>query len=257
MISLVSDLHLDLLYPRAAEALIRSIARHGTGQPLILAGDIASVHTKRGQEVWRELIDHTKTNYSEILAVLGNHEHYEGTFDTTASKIPQGVTLLNRNMWLGSGYQVYGCTLWSEIPTSLTEKVERSFNDYHQIYGFTVAQHNAEYKKDQTWLSDQLFFNRFATDVPVPTIVVTHHAPLLNNGCSAPEYLNKSTNYFFESDQSNLITDCTPEIWCFGHTHHRADFRFSETRIVTNCCGYSGELGKHYEVKDLLLPLTN
>lgn len=254
MVSLVSDLHLDLLHPERMKKIVNLIAEHGTGQCLILAGDIASAHTGKGQDAWNYLTEEIKGKYSSLVAVLGNHEHYGGNFEDTGKLIPSAINLLDRGVVETPLFNIYGCTLWSSIPKHVESVVADSFNDYCQIKMegacYSVSDHNKLYEKDRAWLADQLFFHKQIEDKPA--IVVTHHAPLLNKGCSAPEYMFKQTNYFFESKQDDLIKETTPQIWCFGHTHHRNDFMFEKTRIVTNSLGYRNELRNPYQVVDLL-----
>lgn len=250
-VSIVSDLHLDLLHTVRRKHILELIRNAGEGEPLILAGDIASPHWIKGREAWKELVSSTRDRYKELLLVMGNHEHYNGSLEETKSLIPSEVKVLDREIWSSpDGFDVLGCTLWSHIPSTHQAEIAHSFSDYYEISRagrpFTVEDHNELHQTDLSWLKGELFAR-----AQVPSVVATHHAPLLNEGCSDSKYVNRNGNYFFESDQRSLIEATCPNLWICGHTHHRTVFQYSKTKIVLNCLGYDNELKESFKVRKI------
>ncbi|WFU04597.1 hypothetical protein QA648_27880 (plasmid) [Rhizobium sp. CB3171] len=62
------------------------------------------------------------------------------------------------------------------------------------------------------------------------TIVLTHHAPLMQS--MDPTFLGQVSNAAFASDLSDLITRCRPSLWIHGHIHKFRDYMFGDTRVV-------------------------
>lgn len=71
------------------------------------------------------------------------------------------------------------------------------------------------------------------------TIVVTHHAPLMQN--FDPRFFGNVTNAAFASDLSDLIWRRRPSLWIHGHIHKFRDYMADYTRIICNPVGYQSE----------------
>lgn len=249
---LMSDLHLDLeKNMERVKSIIRRIlhVKNDTSQrgTLLLPGDVASVHTIHGQKCWIEFLSQALKYYQYIIVVFGNHEHYHGDILTSEiifrekiiSRFEEGrVVLLENQIWShpGSGIKIAGCTLWSFIPPDLKSLIETEINDYSCIKDLTVDRSVECFKNSKKWLTEIVL-----NDIH-PDIVLTHHAPLLNAGCSAIEHKNQPFSHAFESDLEYLVT-CFP-LWCHGHTHHVASVKIEDSTVITNAFGYRGETQK-------------
>lgn len=255
---LLSDLHLDLYTNASAlSALYRNVLGDITAstetadvRPMILAGDIASVHTIIGRERWVEFVGMLQQRrYDPILVVMGNHEHYGGDYRETARLLKEtvpSITLLQQDVWEPptADYVIVGCTLWSHIPSHVKSLIALFINDYVQINDFTTTVSNTLHDSDRQWLETTL--QRIQQDGKRKKIIaVTHHAPLLDSGCSNEQYVGRPTNHAFETHLPELVKYA--DTWCFGHTHWSTDFMVKyddhETRIVSNAHGYKNEKG--------------
>ncbi|MCP1677289.1 hypothetical protein J2T57_004468 [Natronocella acetinitrilica] len=64
-----------------------------------------------------------------------------------------------------------------------------------------------------------------------------HHAPFVPGAADSGQ---DPLRYAYGSDLSELIEETQPALWIFGHIHACLDFTISNTRVVTNCRGYTG-----------------
>ncbi|KQV78119.1 hypothetical protein, partial [Rhizobium sp. Root1220] len=71
------------------------------------------------------------------------------------------------------------------------------------------------------------------------TVVVTHHAPLMQS--FDPAFFGNVTNAAFASDLSDLILRRWPSLWVHGHIHKFRDYMADHTRVICNPLGYRGE----------------
>ena len=92
-IKLMSDLHLEFggMDP-------------GKGDVLILAGDIVNVKemtdgTPQGK-YYLNFLERCANNYNRVFMVLGNHEHYFGTLNKTASRLKELIDVKDSNITL-------------------------------------------------------------------------------------------------------------------------------------------------------------
>jgi predicted phosphodiesterase len=81
------------------------------------------------------------------------------------------------------------------------------------------------------WLEERL-----ANRHPGPTVVVTHHAPLIRSRPSSPAL--RALAGAFASDVTGLMSGDRVSLWIFGHTHRAADLEMHGTRLVSNPRGY-------------------
>lgn len=246
-VELMSDLHLDLQKNmERVKFLIRKCLAVKTLEldrgVLLLPGDVASVHTLHGQKCWLEFLSTALVYYDYIIIVLGNHEHYSGDITTThklfQEKIVsnfeiQRIVVLENEIWTHpqTGIKIAGCTLWFFVPPDLHSLIKKEMNDYSYISNnsqpLTVSYTVELFIQSKKWL-ESIALNDMDID-----IVLTHHAPLLNAGCSAPEHTIKGRplSHAFESDLSSLV-ECFP-VWCYGHTHHVTTLLIEESVVMS------------------------
>jgi hypothetical protein len=273
----VSDLHLDL-QPSVID--MTNFLEHAipvSGRNLILAGDVAQLNWSG----WPILLNYCTKKWKNIFYVPGNHEYYESSLYTGhmilkrfEQQYPNFLVLQNRcihmdekdnivvNNESGSTeakqiFKIVGCTLWSDIPPEAEDQCFKSLNDFASIKNFSLRMYQTLHKQDKAWLEQQISGFQSNSDQktsgPDPQhdashelsrlIVITHHAPLMNQ-VSHPKYekVNRTVNHAFCSDLSSLV-EMMPEnsYWVFGHTHHRNRFKHKHVNIVTNALGYRGE----------------
>lgn len=235
IVSVISDIHLDLVPDYQVTEIIHQICTQRTGQTLLLAGDVASPHTTKGRECLQLLYEATSKKFKDTLMVMGNHEHYDcQDMNTTKELLTSfGYQVLDHDIWTNGHIKIAGCTLWSEIPKAQLFSCWGFLNDFEciRIDGkkLTPMTYNGLHKVDKEWLET-------VSDVD---LVVTHHAPLYEKGCSSPEFQGKKTNCCFETNLENLVSQ--HKKWVCGHTHHRNRFMHGDCEIIVNCLGYLHE----------------
>lgn len=187
-----------------------------------------------------------------VLYVAGNHEFYGHAFpalidDLRAACAGSAIQVLENDEVVLSGIRFLGCTLWSDFasdgpaqrPASMA-MCGRIVNDYRQIRGregeqkLTPAETLERHELSRAWLTERL-----ATRFEGPTVVITHHAPLVRR---RPErQLMRLVAGAFASDLSALMGSERAELWIYGHTHQPADLDVGGTRLLSNPRGYVRE----------------
>ena len=231
-ISLVSDLH-------ATHDQCRELSLPG-GNILLLGGDLCPVEGVPQKVVTR--LEQEFDKYNKVYAVLGNHEHYHGDFDTTEElyrKIFPSIYLLD-NAWveLSEDVVLFGSTLWSDLNKGdpLVEASVRSWSDYKHISvgerrlraSDTLAAHKEAIRALYACLE---------ANEGKKIIILTHFVPT-SQACH-PRYSMSLDNWFFYSNLEDIILDNSNIIaWCFGHTHDTYDFKIGNCRLMCNPRGY-------------------
>ena len=207
---------------------------------VVLAGDI-SVGT-RGIEWAREWADGRP-----VLYVVGNHELYGRSLPALIDELRESaagtsIHVLENDELIVGGVRFLGCTLWSDFEFDGAERraaamllSERVVNDYGQIRtdGRALAPEDTRriHLSSRAWLEQRL-----SDEHPGPTVVVTHHAPLIRSRPSSP--VLRALGGAFASDVTALMGGERVALWIFGHTHRVADLELNGTRVVSNPRGY-------------------
>jgi hypothetical protein len=184
-----------------------------------------------------------------VLYVAGNHEFYGHGLPELISELrraasPPLVRLLENDEVIVDGVRFLGCTLWSDFDFGGPEhraqsmKVcERLVNDYEHIT-FSPKDRTLEARdtrmlhvSSRRWLA-----GRLATPHEGPTVVVTHHAPLIRTRPRSK--VTRALAGAFASDLTALMGGDRVALWIFGHTHRAADLDVRGTRLVSNPRGY-------------------
>jgi predicted phosphodiesterase len=232
-VHVLSDIHLEQesFEPPAVEADV-----------LVLAGD-----TSTGTEG----VDRARrwADGRPIIYIAGNHEFYGHAIPGLIDDLRQAadgsrVHVLENDELVLDGVRFLGCTLWSDFDFDGPERreegmrvSERVVNDYGQIaFGpeaRTLAPGDTRtlHLESRRWLADHL-----AERHDGPTVIVTHHAPLIRGRPSSP--VLRAVGGAFASDLTELMGGDQATLWIFGHTHRLADVEVRGTRVVSNPRGY-------------------
>lgn len=244
-IALLSDLHLEHSYPG-------QYFNPGTGEILILAGDIFCAHhlKKNGylNEIYRKFIKDCADNYEHVLFVTGNHGfygyNYEGAFKTLEEAFPDNFHLLENTTVKINNVNFIGFNLWTDFYKENAIEMmdaEMYMNDYKSIrIGSNYRKLRAKdvleiHRKSREYLEQKL---QELADEQV--FVISHHAP--SPQCIAPKFKTSRCNGAFCSDFDELILN-SPNLknWVFGHVHTAFDFHIGHCRLTCNPRGYQGE----------------
>lgn len=226
----VSDLHLDSLCGKDVEIPCLSDA-------LVLLGDICDPFSVQ----YARFIATQARRFRNVLVVLGNHEYYHNRQDPLeqASRVCSqhpNVHLLEKGTVVLGNVRFLGTTLWSNADP----KVEEWISDYRCIPDWTHAKSQEEHARCLAWLKQELQ----ASDQP--TVVLTHHAPLLGI-TSSPKHAHSPANSAFATDLSDMM-EAPIVMWLHGHTHwcHCTTVK-SGVLVASNAAGFRGEDVGHFD----------
>lgn len=212
---------------------------------LVLAGDTAG--GTRGVEWARE-----RAAGRPVLYVAGNHEFYGHASpgligDLRAAAAGSSVHVLENDELVIDGVRFLGCTLWSDFEFDGPDNREvsmrvcaRVVNDFEYIeHGpagrpLSPADARTMHLQSRRWLADRL-----AEPHPGPTVVVTHHQPVIVARPESPAL--RAIAGAFASDLSELMGAERVALWIFGHTHRLVDLDVGGTRVISNPRGYPHE----------------
>jgi predicted phosphodiesterase len=209
---------------------------------IVLAGDIAT--GTRGVDWARRW-----ARDRPVLYVAGNHEFYghgmPGLIDQLRNAAAgSSVRVLENDEVILDGARFLGCTLWSDFDFDGPERragamqlCEKVVNDYEQIRFGPTARALAARDTRMFHLSSRRWLaQRLAQPHDGPTVIVTHHAPLIRT--RPPLAQLRAIAGAFASDLTDLMGADRVALWIFGHTHRVADLELRGTRILSNPRGY-------------------
>ena len=246
-IKVLSDLHLEF----------GDYNEVGSGDVLILAGDICVINDLIAEWVLHPHPDNTflnffeecVRNYNKVFYVMGNHEHYGWDLEISEmwlrKCLPEGITLLNNQVENYKGINFVGATLWASY-----EGCSGFMSDFQQI------------KKGDNFITEETLSEENKKTVEffqnvIPTLdncfVITHHSPSQLSVDDSRKELGVSEGYANHLD--NFIQE-NPQIkcWVHGHIHESLDYFIGETRVICNPRGYVGycENKQHTSEKELV-----
>lgn len=200
-----------------------------------------------------------------VVLVLGNHDYYNSSIDFALEKARREINgtkihLLENQSLEIAGCRFVGATLWTDFAVSVgddehippEERRHKAFSlvpyqiaDFHCITRsdarrpgenglITVREIVERHKASRSFIDHEL-----SKSFGGPTVVVTHHAPLVDS--FDPRFHGDVTNAAFGSDLSDLIARRRPSIWVHGHIHKARDYMADRTRIICNPRGYGRE----------------
>jgi len=258
-ISITSDEHLEL-----ADHDFDNV---DSADVLILGGDIL---------VAQEVGQHDKSNrlhafmqrcsdrFPHVIYIVGNHEHYNGTFTKTVPHLKdqfaylRNLHILDKETWTLDDVTFVGGTLWTDMNKgdALTLfHMKRMMNDFRVIdYGNrehtwqdadgdlhrTASRFQPEDAAEEHEKMKQYIRSVIGEKIDAKFVVVGHHAP--SRQSIKPRYAGDHImNGGYSSDLSEFILN-HPQIrlWTHGHTHDEFDYMVGTTRVVCNPRGYQG-----------------
>lgn len=114
---------------------------------------------------------------------------------------------------------------------------DRVVNDYEYIAfspgNRTLAARDTRvlHLASRRWLTERL-----ARPHDGPTVVITHHQPLIRTRPRLPQL--RAFAGAFASDVTSLMGSERVALWIYGHTHRTADLDVRGTRVLSNPRGY-------------------
>ncbi|EPM65745.1 metallophosphoesterase [Pseudomonas syringae pv. theae ICMP 3923] len=205
---------------------------------VVLAGDIHTL--TRGVEWASDSFE------CDVCYVLGNHEFYRGHLDRTLqkakAKAASHVRLLENEAFVFRDVRFLGATGWTDYTSGgdvsaamsvarneMTDfKLIRTGPNYRRIRPDDIAERNRFSKR---WLAAEL-----AKPFAGPSVVITHHSPLVEVG--GEEHEGHLTAAYCNAWHALVIQ---ADAWIFGHTHHAVDVRLGGCHLISNPRGYPGE----------------
>jgi Icc-related predicted phosphoesterase len=269
-IQLVSDLHLEF-----ADINIQNL---NGADVLILSGDICvaqDLHdhiaadfnpysqgafadlNRKQQRVqrFRDFFKRVSFQFTNVIYVMGNHEHYHGKFDRSRQYFLDefaklGITnihLLDNDTKEIDGVHFVGGTLWTDMNKGdpmTVHAIETMMNDFRVI---RIA--NEDFRK---FLPSRAIREHIKTKQYIKTVleglpedarvvVVGHHAP--SHMSIHEQYKHDDLmNGGYASDLSEFILDRPKiKVWTHGHMHQCFDYMIGDTRVLCNPRGYHDE----------------
>jgi Icc-related predicted phosphoesterase len=204
---------------------------------------------------YRDFFKRCSFQFPHVIYIMGNHEHYHGKFDLSASYIQDSlnsmgldnVYLLDKGTKQIDDVTFIGGTMWTDCnkADSLTlYHLEHSMNDFRLI---RVAKENFRKFLPSRTVSEHRrtleYFKSVMLGLPqdAKVVVCSHHAP---SHLSIHEQYKTDhlMNGGYASDLSEYILDHERiKLWTHGHMHQCFDYTIGNTRVVCNPRGYNDE----------------
>lgn len=175
-----------------------------------------------------------------VVYVAGNHEFYRGEYHATLLSLRRlaaggPVEFLERDCFIYQDVRFLGCTLWTALEGDL-EMLRDRVNDFRHIRcgkgQLLLNDYIGWHQASLAWLQEEL-----VKPYHGQTVVVTHHAPLLNSWKGSPISPKRPA---YCNDLLVLIQSHDIAAWFHGHTHFASDYVIAGTRVLCNPRGYHG-----------------
>lgn len=257
---LISDLHADfwltqrnLTLQENVDLFVGSLLPTNPSKVLVIAGDLG--HHNRQSNL---LLMSFRRKYDHVLVVLGNHDYYlvnsserwknnnrsrnrRNNLKELASQI-DGVTLLDGSQLTIDGITYAGTGMWHDFSFGveqlcfsehyLYEIWQRSMNDSELILPKLSLHMLRSFFEEE--------FDKLQSIFKKSQVIVTHVSPDAEGMPSKHRNDPVSTFYYF--DGSKLLSTAKNKVWCYGHTHTRADYLHKDgCRLINNALGYPVE----------------
>jgi Icc-related predicted phosphoesterase len=195
--------------------------------------------------------------FNKVYYILGNHEHYNGTYDHTHDAMRKflagtNVTLLENEFVDMGDWNLFGATLWTDYDNDdwfAKQAAKQHMSDHYVIKKMRT---NAI----GTFTPDDAFeVHRNTLDIfrkgmignDKPTVVMTHHAPTAKS--VGKQYAGDQLNAAYYTNLADVILD-RPNIkyWLHGHMHDTFDYMVGDCRVICNPRGYEGFYNPNFNV---------
>lgn len=245
-IRLVSDLHVEF------DPTLIAPTEHDKETVLVNAGDLAPLHADFLYQ--RHMVD-ASVRFRDVIAVLGNHEYYNGYLETTLDTArrliarindKQNIHLLENETKVIDGVAFIGATLWTNYDYDPVKalQVSRALNDFRLIWPKIISPSRKRVSPDdfvdmfeasRKYVFEQVKIEKAKGN---KTVVVVHHG--VSPQSTHPRYAGDPINAGFVSDLTEDILDAQPDYIFHGHVHDAFDYMIGNTRIIANPRGYPG-----------------
>jgi 3',5'-cyclic AMP phosphodiesterase CpdA len=232
------------------------------GDVLIIAGDLCHARCLDPERTdkysvdqrsrVRRFIDTALANFAHVLLVPGNHDHYDGVFDATASLLKKhlrGVSVLDNASMDIDGVRFFGTTLWTDFEgrsEACMNAVRRRVGEFFFVRKRAQdADGNEILRKFKPPDALQAFdasvsaLRHCLASADGKQIVVISHHPPPRQGLN-PRYAGNGLDGVYASDLDQRIWDGVHH-WVHGHTHIRRTYRVGNTVFRANCHGFDGK----------------
>lgn len=234
------------------------------GDVLIIAGDLCHAarldpgRTDKYSVDQRDrvirFIDIAQANFAHVLLVPGNHDHYDGIFDTTGDVLRRflpGITVLDNEYVEIEGVCFFGTTLWTDFEGRSQDCMDRVRRKCGEFFFVKKRTRNAEGSEkltkfqpedaldafDQSWYA----LNKHVAQTKARrTVVISHHPPSLKG--LNPRHTGNGVDGAYASNlDADIATWQNVPVWIHGHTHIQKTYRIADTVLHANCRGFEGK----------------
>jgi predicted phosphodiesterase len=262
--NIISDLHVDQLRGVDFPRLLRPSPR---ARYLLVPGDLGNPF----HDSYAEFLGKTSLHYEWIVLIAGNHEFWfdphdrnhvvsveQKSFSERLAQIRRvcatiaNVKFLEREAFVlpGTSVTILGCVLWTNVPSSAEQAVERAMNDYSCIYDdgdtpmlVTVADLRRKHLESLAWLCsaiDAYVEERARSpDTEARLIVMTHHLPSFE--LTHPHYHTSPINSAYATSLESVCLRPPVALWACGHTHFFRRLEINGVQCIVNASGYEDE----------------
>ena len=195
-----------------------------------------------------------------VIYIMGNHEHYNGSFITTFEIIKRSIRMeglddkiffVEKDFVTIDNFKFICATLWTDMdrenPLSIEENTRfmadydyiKTGDDDDEFYrGFSALDSIVDHEEAKKFIFSEC---TRANEENMEIVVVTHHAP--SHQSVAPRFKSSRNNGAFVSELSYDILDLPqiPKLWIHGHVHNNNDYMIGSCRVVSNPQGYGRE----------------
>lgn len=262
---LISDLHL-----KAGQGDVNlPILPEDDQTILLVAGDLGV----RSRAV--DWLESMSQRFDQVVLVLGNHDFYNHdpyeNYDEVAEDRRYTISEL-RDLWQSelaslsnvhllenqaiqlNGVRILGATLWTDfLDDPFIMYAAQAMADYRLILDDLTRQSispkltQAIHRDTVAWLRE-----RFAQQVSVPTIVLTHHVPTWQ--CiTNRDYLEDELTHAYSTNLDDLIRLSGASLWVYGHNHQAHIMGIGNTQLISNPLGFIGEYTGYCADQQLIL----
>jgi Icc-related predicted phosphoesterase len=231
------------------------------GDVLILAGDLCHAccldpartdpYAVRQRDRVMRFLDGARAAFAHVLLIAGNHDHYDGVFETTTATLREhlaGVTVLDNGHVEIGGIGFFGTTLWSDFQgrsEACMNGVRRGVGEFFFVKKRTLGSDGSErlarFRPEDALAEFDRSLEALGRHVAAAgnrkTVVVTHHAPS-RQGLN-PLHVGNRLDGAYASDLDGMIASlANVPVWVHGHTHIRHTYRIGDTTVRANCRGF-------------------
>lgn len=227
----------------------------------ILAGDIGKLVSNTANPInYADQLSWRLGN-KPVIFVPGNHEYYGcqdfyGMKRSLENGSPDNVYILNNSCTEVEGVRIIGSTLWTdykilgpEFQNDCMEVANKFMADHTGAIrkigvnggkkNFTSKDALNEFNESYSYIGTELF----SCDA-TPTIIVTHHVPLVTSEINNPRYKVDATTSGFASHLTGLVDLAAQKgtkAWIFGHHHWSLNSNAFGVKMLSAQMGYPGE----------------